>query len=101
MQRLTLRNEFWYLALDVDKLFDLDTDKGIEDAREKLREQRDQFTSLAGVTEQEKMRIQAMNNQDNWQRGSHTWKKKTGTHVHPSKLVFEPGQKLRKRPHAI
>ena len=61
----TLRNEFWYFALDVDKLFDLDTDKGIEDAREKLRELRDQFVSLGGVTEQEKIRIQAMNNQDN------------------------------------
>ena len=38
----------------VDKLFDFDTDKGIEDAREKLRELRDQFVSLAGVTEQKK-----------------------------------------------
>ena len=61
----TLRNEIWYFGLDIDKLFDLDTDKGIEDAREKLREQRDQFISFAGVTEQEKIRIQAMNNQEN------------------------------------
>ena len=61
----TLRNEFWYFGLDIDKLFDLDTDKGIEDAREKLRELRDQFVSLAGVTEQKKIMIQAMNNQDN------------------------------------
>ena len=61
----TLRNEFWYFGLDIDKLFDFDTDKGIEDAREKLRELRDQFVSLAGVTEQKKIMIQAMNNQDN------------------------------------
>ena len=39
-------------------MFDLDIDKGIGDARKKLREQRD-------VTEQEKIRIQAMKNQDN------------------------------------
>ena len=53
----TLRNEFWYFGLDIDKLFDFDTDKGIEDAREKLRELRDQFVSLAGVTEQKKIMI--------------------------------------------
>ena len=45
-------------GLEVDKMFDLDIDKGIGDARKKLREQRD-------VTEQEKIRIQAMKNQDN------------------------------------
>ena len=61
----TLRKEFWYFGLDVDTMFDLETDKGIGDARKKLREQREQFVSLAGVTEQEKIRIQAMNNQDN------------------------------------
>ena len=61
----TLRKEFWYFGLEVDKMFDLDTDKGIGDSRKKLREQREQFVSFASVTEQEKIRIQAMNNQDN------------------------------------
>ena len=61
----TLRKEFWYFGLKVDEMFDLDTDKGIGDSRKKLREQREQFVTFASVTEQEKIRIQAMNNQDN------------------------------------
>ena len=62
----TLRNEFLYFGQEVDEMFNLDTDKGIGDARKKLREQREQFVSFASVTEQEKIRIQAMNNQDNY-----------------------------------